>query len=192
MGGVAGDFNGDGFEDVFLAQNFFATRPNDERLDAGRGLLLLGNGRGDFTPVDSHAAGIAMLGAQTSPLASDFQRSGKLDLVVGQNSAAAQLFRNRGAQTGVRIQLRGPAGNPDGIGAQLRPKYPNRNGATRDIECASGPNGQNSFVQIFGGPDRPIAVRIVWPGGKVAEYPLPSNADFVTIDFQKGIVLNDK
>lgn len=192
MGGVAGDFNCDGFEDLFLAQNFFATRPNDERLDAGRGLLLLGNGRGEFTPIPSHNAGIAMLAAQTSPLTSDFRHNGKLDLVIGQKSAAAQLFRSHSASTGLRIQLRGPAGNLDAIGAQLRPKYTNRVGAAREIQCASGPNGQNSFVQIFGGLDRPTEVRIVWPGGKITEHPLPFKADFVTIDFQKGILLDDK
>src|SRR5207248_1661556 len=40
FGIVVADFDGDGWDDVFLAQNFFAMRPEVPRLDAGRGLLL--------------------------------------------------------------------------------------------------------------------------------------------------------
>jgi hypothetical protein len=42
----AGDFNGDGREDIFLSQNFFACQLGVARQDAGRGLLLLGDGAG--------------------------------------------------------------------------------------------------------------------------------------------------
>jgi hypothetical protein len=48
--GVA-DFDGDGHEDIFLSQNFFATAPGVSRQDAGRGLLLLGDGQGGLVPV---------------------------------------------------------------------------------------------------------------------------------------------
>jgi hypothetical protein len=48
--GVA-DFDGDGHEDVFLAQNFFPTEIGTPRYDAGRGLLLRGRGDGTFVPV---------------------------------------------------------------------------------------------------------------------------------------------
>ncbi len=40
------DYDGDGNEDVFLSQNFFATQPKVPRCDAGRGLWLQGNGHG--------------------------------------------------------------------------------------------------------------------------------------------------
>src|SRR2546421_3770672 len=48
--GVA-DFDGDGHEDLFLAQNFFPTEIGTRRYDAGRGLLLLGQGGGTLVPV---------------------------------------------------------------------------------------------------------------------------------------------
>ncbi|MBL9135126.1 MAG: VCBS repeat-containing protein, partial [Verrucomicrobiales bacterium] len=38
------DFDGDGHEDLFLAQNFFGVDHETSRQDAGRGLLLLGDG----------------------------------------------------------------------------------------------------------------------------------------------------
>jgi len=43
---VVADFDGDGAEDVFLSQNFFATEPQTSRCDAGRGLLLIGDAKG--------------------------------------------------------------------------------------------------------------------------------------------------
>ncbi|HLG04941.1 MAG TPA: FG-GAP-like repeat-containing protein, partial [Gemmatimonadales bacterium] len=43
FGVVVADFDGDGREDLFLAQNFSATETGTPRYDAGRGLLLLGD-----------------------------------------------------------------------------------------------------------------------------------------------------
>ena len=50
FGVVVGDFDGDGNEDVFLAQNFFAVEVETSRYDGGRGLWLRGDGSGGFRP----------------------------------------------------------------------------------------------------------------------------------------------
>jgi hypothetical protein len=44
FGVCVGDFDGDGNEDVFLSQNFFATCLDTTRNDAGRGLWLRARG----------------------------------------------------------------------------------------------------------------------------------------------------
>src|SRR5207237_2896575 len=51
FGITVADFDGDGTEDVFLAQNFFATETQTARADAGRGFLLLGDDKGPLRPV---------------------------------------------------------------------------------------------------------------------------------------------
>ena len=58
--GVA-DFDGDGHEDLFLSQNFFPTSVGTPRYDTGRGLLLLGDGKGGFTPMTGTQSGIASM-----------------------------------------------------------------------------------------------------------------------------------
>lgn len=184
-GASTGDFNGDGFDDLIVAQNFFGVRPGDERLDAGRGLLLLGDQRGEFSASDPYAAGIYMLAQQSSPASADFNNDGKFDFAVGQNSVATQLFVNERATPGIRIRLQGPIGNLDAIGAQLRPKRRNSFGAVREIRCASGPIGQDGFAQIF---SKIEAIQVRWPGGKTEEYALLQNAAAVTIDFEKGVI----
>jgi hypothetical protein len=46
---VIEDFNKDGHQDILIAGNLYGTEPETVRSDAGIGLLLVGNGLGDFT-----------------------------------------------------------------------------------------------------------------------------------------------
>jgi hypothetical protein len=48
---VSRDFNHDGFIDILLAGNFYSYRTEYGRNDSSIGLLLLGNGKGNFKPV---------------------------------------------------------------------------------------------------------------------------------------------
>ena len=73
------DFNGDGFEDVFLSQNFFAVPPDESRLDAGRGLLLRGDGRGGFAPLSGAESGIEVYGEQRGSAVADLDHDGRPD-----------------------------------------------------------------------------------------------------------------
>src|SRR5258706_659441 len=64
------DFDGDGVEDLFLSQNFFATQPELPRLDAGRGLLLRGKGTGQFEALSAEQSGLRILGEQPAAVPS--------------------------------------------------------------------------------------------------------------------------
>jgi hypothetical protein len=130
-----------------------------------------------------------MLGQQANPVAADFSNNGKIDLVVAQNSAATQLFKNTSARAGLRVTLRGPAGNLDAIGAQLRGKAGDRLGPVREIQCSSGSTGQSSFTQIFAATGPIAAIHVLWPGGKTADYPITGDMKNVVIDFEKGVVI---
>jgi hypothetical protein len=62
FGIVTGDVNADGHEDVILTGNFYPNEVNMGRQDASTGLLLLGNGKGDFTPVPCSESGLMIHG----------------------------------------------------------------------------------------------------------------------------------
>src|SRR5205823_1230497 len=96
-----GDMDGDGHEDVFLSQNFFATPPDTARLDGGRGLWLRGDGTGKLVAVPGQASGIKIYGEQRGAALCDYDRDGRVDLVVTQNGAETILLHNARAKPGL-------------------------------------------------------------------------------------------
>jgi hypothetical protein len=91
---AVGDFDRDGAQDIFLAQNFFRVDTQTSRYDAGRGLWLRGDGRGNFTALSGVESGIKIYGEQTGVLLKDFDGDGRLDLAVRQQDADTKFYRN--------------------------------------------------------------------------------------------------
>ena len=180
-----GDFDGDGKEDVFLSQNFFANQPEVPRLDAGRGLLLWGNGDGTFRPGTGKETGIRVYGEQRGAAVGDFDSDGRLDLAVTQNGAPTRLLRNLRANPGWRIRLQGAAGNPTGVGASIRLKSGQVWGPLREIHAGSGYWSQDSAIQIMTTQGTPGAIWVRWPGGKTTETPLSGENREITVN-QRG------
>ncbi|HEY6226621.1 MAG TPA: FG-GAP-like repeat-containing protein, partial [Verrucomicrobiae bacterium] len=89
------DFDGDGKLDVFMAQNFFGLHDEVTRMDAGRGLLLQGDGRGGFRAVPGQESGLLVYGEQRGCAAADINHDGAIDLVVTQNAGPTKLYLNR-------------------------------------------------------------------------------------------------
>lgn len=170
------DFDGDGAQDVFLAQNFFPSSVGFPRYDAGRSLLLRGDGKGGLTPMSGLRSGLVVYGDQRGAAYADFNGDGRLDLAVTQNGDSTRLFVNRGAKPGLRVRVKGDAMNPDGIGVQLRAMYGTQLGPVQEIQAGSGYWSQNSAVQVLGLSATPTAVWVRWPGGKTSTVPVPVGA----------------
>ncbi|NJB70357.1 hypothetical protein GGR42_000819 [Saonia flava] len=56
------DYNKDGNLDIILGGNFFGTRVKYGRYDANRGVFLLGDGKGNFIPVNNLESGLNITG----------------------------------------------------------------------------------------------------------------------------------
>ena len=192
-----GDFDGDGNEDVFLSQNFFALAPGmlrlDDagyRLDAGRGLWLRGIGSGRLEAVPSQKSGILVYGEQRGAALGDFDGDGRVDLVVSQNGAETKLYHNVLGKPGLRVRLAGPPGNPDGVGATLRLVFGERMGPAREIHGGSGYWSQDSTVQVMGCPEPPTQIWVRWPGGKTTTSLVPAGAKEITVDTDGKVMMN--
>ena len=192
-----GDFAGDGNEDIFLSQNFFALatgmlRPDDAgyRLDAGRGLWLRGTGGGRLEAVSGQKSGILVYGEQRGAALCDFDGDGRVDLAVSQNGAETKLYQNVLGKPGLRVRLNGPTGNPDGVGATMRLVFGSRMGAAREIHGGSGYWSQDSVVQVLGFPEPPPQIWVRWPGGKTTTSPIPAGAKEIVVDTDGKVTVN--
>ena len=177
-----GDADGDGHEDLFLAQNFFDVEPETARLDAGRGLWLRGDGHGGFQPMPGTESGVMIYGQQRGAAVCDFDADGRLDLAVAQNSGETKLYRNTAARPGLRVRLRGAPGNPAGVGAALWLKSGGTLGPLREIHAGSGYWSQDSSVVVLARPQPASHLWIRWPGGKTTETPLAPGTLEVSVD----------
>lgn len=181
FGVAVADFNGDGHDDLFLAQNFIGVDPETSPHDAGVGLVLAGDGRGGFRALSPMESGISISGEQRGAAVADFDGDGRVDLVVSQHGQETRLFRNKTGRAGLRVRVRGIEGNSTGAGAAVRVKYSERWGPVREIHIGGGFHSQDSSTLVFAGSGKPLSVWIRWPGGETREWPLPGAASEIEI-----------
>jgi hypothetical protein len=181
FGVVVSDFDGDGNEDLFLAQNFFGYPQDSTRADAGRGLLLRGDGRGGFDPLSGQASGIRLSGEQRGAAVADYDGDGRPDLAVGQHAGATQLLHNIRGKPGLRVRLEPPPGSIGSIGVSLRLRSDGRWGPRREIHAGSGYLSSDSLVPVLAMPAGADLLEVRWPGGRVTTHAVAPGARELTL-----------
>jgi hypothetical protein len=177
------DFDGDGFTDVVLAQNFFTTQQETGPYDGGLSLLLRGEPASGDNPtgvreVWSMESGIVVPGDAKSLCVTDFGRTGRPDLFFGVNNAPPAIFMNesqsRSGGRSLAVELIGKPGNPTAIGARVTVLIPGLATQTAEVTSASGYLSQSAPTLYFGWgngnkEDRQGKVIIRWPNGSTSE-----------------------
>jgi hypothetical protein len=177
---ASGDFDNDGFEDVFVPSGMgypFFYWPN---------ALMMNNGDGTFTdhaqaeaiepppggfyqkvPISGQPAARSSRAAAVA----DFANRGRLDIVVNNFNDAAYYFRNQfPSKNYVQFRLTGTKSNREAIGAVVNVRVGNSI-LTRQVHPAGGYLAQSSRTLHFGlGEHKHIdRVEILWPGQKTAQ-----------------------
>jgi hypothetical protein len=86
------DYNGDGYLDVLLAGNFDGFRIPFGRQDANKGLLLLGDGKGNFAAMPNQKSGLFING-EVRDVARVRQASGQDLVLFALNNDSLRLYR---------------------------------------------------------------------------------------------------
>lgn len=168
FGITSSDWNGDGYMDLFLAQNFYQQQPDAPKLEAGRGLVLLG-GKNQPIPMDGQSSGIMLYGEQRGSAWGDFNQDNRPDIVVSQNGDATALWVNQTGQPCARIHAYGPSENPLALGSTISVNY--KNGMILQIPIVAGEGyfSQSSTSPLVGDFQNIDSVSVTWPGGKTSK-----------------------
>jgi hypothetical protein len=177
---ASGDFDNDGFEDVFLPSGMgfpFFYWPN---------ALMMNNGDETFTDhargegiepppggiyQDASINGKPAARSSRAAAVADFTNRGRLDIVVNNFNDYVYYFRNQfPAQNYVEFRLTGTRSNRDAIGALVK-LHLGKSVLTRQVHPAGGYLAQSSRTLHFGlGNHKHIdRIEIFWPGRKTPQ-----------------------
>ena len=175
---AVGDFDNDGFEDVFSPAGMgfpFTYWPN---------YLLMNNGNGTFTDraaeygveppragkayTDAHLGDKRAARSSRAAAVADFAGDGRLDVVTNNFNDAPYLFRNHFPRRNyIAFKLAGTKSNRDAIGATVRLVLAD-GVMIRQVAPAGGYLAQSSSVLHFGLGQRAevLKAEIRWPSGR--------------------------
>lgn len=163
------DLDFDGHLDIVIAQNFHGPQRETGRMDGGVGLVLKGDGAGDFTTVWPNKSGLDIGDDATAISLTDLNGDHTPDLVVGVNNGMIRAYVSRRAKNKIPVTVRlvGSAGNPNAIGARVTVKFTNGTKQTAETYAGEGYLSQSSAKLFFTIPDDAKIgnVSVDWPNG---------------------------
>ncbi|WP_343125152.1 FG-GAP-like repeat-containing protein [Opitutus sp. GAS368] len=185
QGVVAGDFDGDGHADIYAVQNSYSPIAAVGRFDGGLSQLLRGDGHGHFTPAPAAESGLIVPGDAKALVVLDLDHDGWPDFLVSRNNDETLAFRNNGVagRKSVRVELRGPPGNPTAVGAAITVELADGTTQSSEVAAGSGYYSQSSAACFFGYPENnpPREIRVRWPSGATTRHPFAGGSSSVVL-----------
>jgi hypothetical protein len=179
FGMTAVDMTGDGNVDLVIAQNFNGPQVETGRFDGGLGLLLVGDGKGDFRPAMPPESGLAIVGEGRGLAVGDWNRDGWPEFVVTRINQGALAFSKRVKTTGhsFAVKLAGENGNRDAIGSRITVRYKNGSLQAVELYAGSGYLSQSEALAFFGYAtgNEPKTIEVVWPDGTKTTHPFKAH-----------------
>jgi len=179
FGVLATEVNGDGYPDLYLAQNFFTAQPETGRMDGGMGLLLLGSAQGEFQSVMPDRSGLIVEGDATAAVVAHAAPQSKSTLFVGLNDDSPKAFRptprpaddNRLPRL-LKVALQGEAGNPTAYGSRVTVTAADGSTQIAEVIAGGGYLSQSSALLEFALPaDSQLdAISVRWPDGSESSH----------------------
>jgi hypothetical protein len=87
---MVNDFDKDGKQDILLGGNFYQSKPEVGIYDASYGLLLKGDGKGNFVAVSEQQSGFFITGAIRDIIS--IKKGKKEIIIVSKNNDSPQYF----------------------------------------------------------------------------------------------------
>jgi hypothetical protein len=88
---ISKDIDGDGIKDIIVAGNFFPFRVQQGPLDASMGLVLKGNGKGDFEPEPYSETGLCIQGDVRNIV--EIKQGKSFLIVAAKNNGTVQVLK---------------------------------------------------------------------------------------------------
>jgi len=169
QGMVAGDFDGDGYADLYAVQNSFAPPPEVGRFGGGLSQMLQGDGKGHFSALTPAESGLVVTGDAKALAMLDLDRDGWADFFISRNDDTSLAFRNnpRTGRNSFRVELAGASGNRKAIGARLVLTLADGSTQLAEVSAGSGYYSQSSPMCFFGftSANAPKSLKVRWPSG---------------------------
>ena len=166
------DFDGNGFPELFLAQNSHSPQVETGRMDGGIGVYLVRNDDGSYRSLDPRVSGLVVPGDAKGVALTDINGDSWPDLLVGNNNAEMQVFEHRPGPSTRTLTVRLYAPGHLTVGARVTLNAKRAEPVVQEIYAGGGYLSQSSPIPRFAMSEaaEPTQIIVRWANGEMTRH----------------------